>query len=195
MSGGIAYILDPKREFHAKCNKESVDLLPLEKEEDIIFMKKTLAEFKRETGSEVASRILDNFEVMKTCFVKVFPLEYQRALIELEAERQKIEETTPTDTETTTAPVSNETENEKNKQAENSEEKKESKCKDVADIEDSVTNVEMKKRKMEVLQNYDKIRGFVKYERENKPYRAPKSRQNDWDEIFDFKHVRKGKNF
>ena len=62
MSGGIAYIFDPNAEFEAKCNKESVDLLPLEKEDDIVFMKASLDEFRTETGSEVAARILDNFD-------------------------------------------------------------------------------------------------------------------------------------
>ena len=42
MSGGIAYIFDPNREFHAKCNKESVDLLPLQDEDDLAFMKEAL---------------------------------------------------------------------------------------------------------------------------------------------------------
>lgn len=32
----------------------------------------------------------------------------------------------------------------------------------------------------------------MKYERETSAYRNPKTRQNDWDEIFDFKKVRKG---
>ena len=61
MSGGIAYIFDPNREFHAKCNKESVDLLPLEDENDLAFMREALKEFKDETGSEVASKILNSF--------------------------------------------------------------------------------------------------------------------------------------
>ena len=176
MSGGIAYIFDPNREFHAKCNKESVDLLPLEDEDDLLFMKEALKEFKDETGSEVASKILNNFDEMKTSFIKVFPHEYQRALMEIKAEQQNLEKTS------SVAKVNSMV----------ADTKKDTKCKDIADIEDSITNVEMKKRKMDALQNYDKIRGFVKYERENKLYRTPKSRQNDWEEIFDFKHVRKG---
>merc|ERR1719187_1272188 len=60
----------------------------------------------------------------------------------------------------------------------------------IKDIEDSINDVAMKKRKREVL--LDKTRGFVKYKRETKMYRDPAVRQNDWDEIFDFKHVRRG---
>lgn len=32
----------------------------------------------------------------------------------------------------------------------------------------------------------------MKYEREKTSYRNAKTRQNDWEEIFDFKSVRKG---
>merc|ERR1719187_14988 len=60
----------------------------------------------------------------------------------------------------------------------------------IKDIEDSINDIAMKKRKREVL--LDKTRGFVKYKRETKMYRDPAVRQNDWDEIFDFKHVRRG---
>ena len=59
----------------------------------------------------------------------------------------------------------------------------------MADIEDSITDVDMKKKKMEIL---DKTRGFVKYDREKKLYKNAVTRQNDWDEIYDFKTVRKG---
>ena len=36
------------------------------------------------------------------------------------------------------------------------------------------------------------FRGFMKYEREKSAYRNAKTRQNDWNEIYDFKNVRKG---
>jgi hypothetical protein len=32
----------------------------------------------------------------------------------------------------------------------------------------------------------------MKYEREKTAYRNPRTRQNDWNEIFDFKSTRKG---
>ena len=58
------------------------------------------------------------------------------------------------------------------------------------DIEDTVSDVVMKKKKREIL--LDKTRGFVKYKRETKMYRDPEERQKDWEEIFDFKSVRRG---
>ena len=58
------------------------------------------------------------------------------------------------------------------------------------DIEDTVSDVIMKKKKRETM--LDKTRGFVKYKRETKMYRDPVQRQEDWEEIFDFKSVRRG---
>ena len=60
----------------------------------------------------------------------------------------------------------------------------------ITDIEDTVSDAAMKKKKREVL--LDKTRGFVKYKRETKIYRDADERQNDWEEIFDFKSVRRG---
>ena len=58
------------------------------------------------------------------------------------------------------------------------------------DIEDSIADLAMKKKKRETL--LDKTRGFVKYRRETKLYRDPEERQQDWEEIFDFTGVRRG---
>ena len=55
------------------------------------------------------------------------------------------------------------------------------------DIEDSIADLAMKKKKRETL--LDKTRGFVKYRRETKLYRDPEKRQEDWEEIFDFTGV------
>ena len=62
--------------------------------------------------------------------------------------------------------------------------------KPVKDIEDAIQNVEMKKRKMEVA--LDKTRGFVKYGREKRMWRDAAKRQGDWNEIYDYKHIRSG---
>lgn len=112
MSGGIAYIFDSEGNFSEKCNKNTVDILPLELDEDIEFLVDILVssnllqvnykkaafrtnlyilqnEFYDSTGSQVARRILDTFETSKSLFKKVFPQEYQRALLELAVEREK----------------------------------------------------------------------------------------------------------
>ncbi len=59
----------------------------------------------------------------------------------------------------------------------------------VNDIEDVIPDIAMKKKKMDVL---DKVRGFVLYKREKRMYKDAQQRQKDWDEIYDFKTVRKG---
>jgi glutamate synthase (NADPH/NADH) len=62
--------------------------------------------------------------------------------------------------------------------------------KPIIDIEDAVSDAAMKKKKREVL--LDKTRGFVKYKREGRSYRDASQRLEDWEEIYDFKHVRRG---
>ena len=50
---------------------EMVDLLPMEKEEDIIFVEALLREFSEKTGSLVALRILENWPENVKKFTKV----------------------------------------------------------------------------------------------------------------------------
>ena len=50
---------------------EMVDLLPLDKEEDILFVEALLREFSEKTGSLVALRILDNWPENAKKFTKV----------------------------------------------------------------------------------------------------------------------------
>ena len=67
-----------------------IERLPLEAgSKDCKFLQKTLLDFADKTGSEVARRILNDFEAEAKKFVKVFPYEYQRALKEQEEEEQK----------------------------------------------------------------------------------------------------------
>ncbi|KAL3282591.1 hypothetical protein HHI36_005767 [Cryptolaemus montrouzieri] len=55
----------------------------------------------------------------------------------------------------------------------------------VLDIEDVVADP----KKEHAL---DKVRGFIKYPRETSVYRPADKRMKDWDEIYNFQHVRKG---
>ncbi|RYE50025.1 MAG: glutamate synthase subunit alpha, partial [Sphingobacteriales bacterium] len=79
MSGGIAWIYDPNRTFARKCNKEMVDLDPLqaEDEERILALLKTHI---RLTDSKVADFILSDWKTQSNHFVKVFPKEYKAVL-------------------------------------------------------------------------------------------------------------------
>ncbi|KAH0945164.1 hypothetical protein HN011_004136 [Eciton burchellii] len=90
MSGGIAYVLDVDGSFKSKCNPEMVELLPLNKLDEISYVKQLLEEFIEKTGSLIAQDLLATWPEPTTRFVKVFPYEYQRALKQLEEAKQII---------------------------------------------------------------------------------------------------------
>ncbi|EYB90155.1 hypothetical protein Y032_0223g2677 [Ancylostoma ceylanicum] len=54
------------------------------------------------------------------------------------------------------------------------------------DIENIVVPPHLKKND----EPLDKLRGFVKYNRQKKIYRSPEERLKDWDEVYDFESVR-----
>jgi glutamate synthase (NADPH/NADH) large chain len=81
MSGGIAYVYDVKAQFPSLCNKEMVDLDPLEPE-DVLLLNDMITKHYAYTGSTVARFVLDDFENQLKNFVKVMPKEYKKALAE-----------------------------------------------------------------------------------------------------------------
>jgi len=79
MSGGIAWIYDIAGTFKENCNKEMVDLDPLETEDET----EIIALLKRHihlTKSERASSILNNWAAEKNRFIKVYPREYKNVV-------------------------------------------------------------------------------------------------------------------
>jgi glutamate synthase (NADPH) large chain len=112
MSGGIAYVLDEDDTFRKRCNLSMVDLEPVEEEEDLsqrlyhhggdmeskgrIDIMSNMGSHDEErlvslignhlkyTGSSRAKHILDNWADYRAKFVKVMPVEYRRALKEME---------------------------------------------------------------------------------------------------------------
>jgi glutamate synthase (NADPH/NADH) large chain len=76
MSGGMAFILDIDP---ALVNTEMVDLLalPLNQEE---FVKNSISKFFIETGSEVASEVLNDWPNNKNRITLVMPRDYARVL-------------------------------------------------------------------------------------------------------------------
>ena len=81
MSGGIAYIYDVKGQFKSHCNLEMVDLDPLSTE-DVAEMQELLQKHYDFTGSTVARFVLDDLENQAKNFVKVFPKDYKKVLLE-----------------------------------------------------------------------------------------------------------------
>ncbi len=82
MSGGIAFVLDQNKNFDLHCNKDLVDLVSVEEDEDIKQLKVLIQEHYQYTQSTVAKKILDKWEETLDQFVKVFPRDYKRVLME-----------------------------------------------------------------------------------------------------------------
>jgi glutamate synthase domain-containing protein 2/glutamate synthase domain-containing protein 3 len=81
MSGGIAYVLDESGEFCMnRCNRQGVDLEPVESGSDINALRNLIERHVDFTGSPRGNWILENWGDMLGKFVKVFPHEYKRVL-------------------------------------------------------------------------------------------------------------------
>ena len=115
MSGGVAYVLDEDKSFAKRCNLAMVDLEPLPEEDDILEklhhhggdimhkgrvditdnmtkhdderLRQLISNHLRYTGSNRAKNILDNWDEYRPKFVKVMPVEYRRALQEMEEQK------------------------------------------------------------------------------------------------------------
>ena len=82
MSGGIAYVLDEGGDFATRCNKDMVDLEPLEEAEDLDLVKGLLERHVNYTGSTVAEGLLRDWPAAATRFKKVMPRDFKRVLME-----------------------------------------------------------------------------------------------------------------
>ncbi|MDR3121980.1 MAG: glutamate synthase large subunit, partial [Clostridiales bacterium] len=90
MSGGVAYVWDPARNFAKNCNRSLVTLTALAKEDEAE-LREMLEKHLAYTGSDRARQILGDFSKAAKTFVKVLPNDYQRVLDALsEARRQNV---------------------------------------------------------------------------------------------------------
>ncbi len=115
MSGGIAYVLDEDGTFAARCNQAMVDLEPVPEEDDMmellhhhggdlehqgrVDISPDMTAHDEErlvmliqnhihyTGSVRGRRMLENWADYRPKFVKIMPVEYRRALQEMEQAR------------------------------------------------------------------------------------------------------------
>jgi glutamate synthase (NADPH/NADH) large chain/glutamate synthase (ferredoxin) len=81
MSGGIAYVYDSDGGFRGRCNTELVGfdaITPDESDE----LRGWIEEHRERTGSNVADRLLDDWQATLNRIVKVMPHDYKRALAE-----------------------------------------------------------------------------------------------------------------
>jgi glutamate synthase domain-containing protein 3 len=79
MSGGIAYVLDTAGTFAKRCNTQMVELDPLAMD-DVALVRQMIQKHIDYTGSELGERVLTEWNLMATKFVKVFPRDYKRVL-------------------------------------------------------------------------------------------------------------------
>lgn len=118
MSGGIAYVLDEAGDFETRCNLAQVDLEPIAAEEaqmeieaqggdleahgrvdinhdmtryDAQRLKGLIQKHLHYTDSARAQHILDNWDTMLPKFVKVMPVDYRKALLEMQAKNSAAE--------------------------------------------------------------------------------------------------------
>ncbi|SMH52496.1 glutamate synthase large subunit [Mesorhizobium australicum] len=118
MSGGIAYVLDEAGDFAERCNMAMVDLEPVPEEDELLEklhhhggdiahmgrvdvtgdmtrhdderLYQLISNHLHYTGSTRAKHILDNWAEFRPKFRKVMPVEYRRALIEMERSRMGV---------------------------------------------------------------------------------------------------------
>jgi glutamate synthase (NADPH/NADH) large chain len=116
MSGGVAYVYDPERRFAHLCNTAAVELEPILPADpsaaddperprqraisvedggmgdllrfDAERLRVLIERHLLYTGSARARELLDDWDHTLAGFVKVMPLDFRRALLELRAERQ-----------------------------------------------------------------------------------------------------------
>jgi glutamate synthase (NADPH/NADH) large chain len=121
MSGGAAYVLDEGRDFIRRCNMAMVDLEPIVEEDewlelhhhrggdlethgrvelmrdmtrhDAQRLRVLIERHRHYTGSARAARILANWAVYLPLFVKVMPVDYRRALQQMQARQRPSERT------------------------------------------------------------------------------------------------------
>ena len=82
MSGGVAYVYDPKHTFDYFCN---MDMVEINLVEDSVSRKELLELIRQHylhTGSALAGRMLDDWHRYIEDFIQVVPIEYKRVLEE-----------------------------------------------------------------------------------------------------------------
>jgi glutamate synthase (NADPH/NADH) large chain len=104
MSGGIAYILDENEEFKFSCNMAMVEVEKIYSDEtftkDVNVLSKNLLCYDAQrlrsmieahlkyTGSDQAKKILDDWGTYLPKFVKIMPIDYRRALMDMHVTAQ-----------------------------------------------------------------------------------------------------------
>ncbi|KAF3941186.1 hypothetical protein ABW19_dt0200816 [Dactylella cylindrospora] len=176
MSGGIAYVLDIHGDFATKVNMEMVELEDVTDPSEVAWLKGLIEDHEHYTKSEMANRILVDWEEVLPRFVKVMPTDYKRVLLEeakkAEAARSQV---LLLEAEAAVEDKKKESVAESSKGAEKKPEVPLN-----TDIEESITDSKVEKKRALVL---NKTKGFKLYDRKSEKYRNPASRVKDWKEL------------
>lgn len=78
MSGGIAFVLDEDHSLYRRLNHDMVTMTEVTGKYDMALLKNLLSDFEKETGSERAAGILDQFQSYLPLFRKIVPNDYQK---------------------------------------------------------------------------------------------------------------------
>jgi glutamate synthase (NADPH) large chain len=117
MSGGVAYVYDGDSSFDQRCNMAMVELQPIADEDDalealdhqggdmetagLVDLRRDMTRHDKQrlrtlierhlhyTNSDVARRILDDWENQFSKFVKVMPIDYRHALEQMQARQSR----------------------------------------------------------------------------------------------------------
>ena len=84
MSGGIAYVYDPKGTFLQRCNLEMVLLERVEDASEINDLRGMIERHVTFTGSAAGQRILDTWQDALNQFVRVIPKDFKRMTEQIE---------------------------------------------------------------------------------------------------------------
>lgn len=178
MSGGIAYVLDMNQDFATKVNMEMVEVSGLEDPTEVAFVRGLIEDHHHYTGSELAARVLLDFNRALPRFVKILPTDYKRVMAEEAAKAEaakKAEYPLPLLPGNPTRQVHEESKNRGH------EKDAHAKKNDMLDIEESFGDAKAEKKRSALV--LDKTKGFMKYQRRGEKYRNPMSRIRDWKEL------------
>ena len=89
MSGGIAYVFDPKKTFEQNVNMEMV-IIDEKSEEDEQLLRSMILDHLTHTGSEIAALLIKNWEKVFDQFVKVMPAEYKAVLTKRKVQEKQV---------------------------------------------------------------------------------------------------------
>lgn len=178
MSGGIAYILDMNQDFASKINTEMVEVSGLEDPTEIAFIRGLIEDHHHYTGSELAARVLLDFNRALPRFIKVLPTDYKRVMAE---EAAKAEAAKKAEFPLPLLPGNPVRQSHEESQKRQHGKETHAKKNDLLDIEESVGDVKAEKKRSALV--LDKTKGFMKYQRRAEKYRKPENRIRDWKEL------------